>query len=202
MLATRIKKLKSMKKILFLFVVIGVASCSATKSTTTEQVSAYYEGFKNSDYNQIKRTLADSLVTIEGDFTTSYSHESYYEQFKWDSVFKPKYKLVSIENQQGHLIATVSVHTSKFEFLKNNPLTFKHKFSFKSGKIAKIENIGFIDADFDIWAKQRAALVNWVKVNHPEIDGFMNDLTMQGALNYLQALEFYKNREKPAKGGL
>lgn len=64
------KQLKSMKKIIFLLILIVSIACAEKKSTSTEQIIAYHEGFKNSDYNQIKRTLSDSLITIEGDFTT------------------------------------------------------------------------------------------------------------------------------------
>ncbi|MFK7810908.1 MAG: hypothetical protein AB8B59_00345 [Maribacter sp.] len=187
-----------MKKTVFLFILIVGMACAEKKSTPSkaEQITAYYEGFKNSDYSQIKRTLADSLINIEGDFTTRYSSDSYHELFKWDSVFKPVYKLVSIENQEENPIATVSVSASKFEFLKKNPLIFRQKFYFKSGKIAKTENAGFIDNNFESWGIQRAAIVNWVKLNHPELDGFMNDMTMKGAQNYLKAMELYENSNK------
>lgn len=181
-----------MRIILYLFLGCIVTGCSNTTKMRTEKVTAYYKGFEDSDYRQIKRTIADSLITINGDFTSAFSRESYYQQFKWDSVFKPVYKLVKIENQNGHSIATVSVHTSKFEFLKNNPLIFKQQFSFNSGKISKIENIGFIDVNWETWQNELKTLVDWVKDNHPELNGFQFNLTMKGAIDYTHAIELYK----------
>lgn len=188
------KKLKPMQRIICLFLLIISVGCTK-KSTPSEQIKTYYEGFKNGDYITVKRTLADSLITVEGDYTTAFSRGSYYEQFKWDSVFKPVYKLVGIENQGEHPIATVAVHSSKFEFLKNNPLTIRHKFYFKSGKIAKIETLDFIDFNGEAWEKEKKALMDWVKLNHPELDGFIYDLTMKGAIDYVHAMELYKQRQ-------
>src|SRR5690606_10727352 len=163
---------KLMRKILFIFILIIIASCAEKKSTESEQITAYYNGFKNSDYSQIKQTLSDSLTIIEGDYIMGFTRESFYKQFKWDSVFKPVYKLVSLENENEQFVATVSVNSLRFEFLKNNPLTFRHKFYFKSGKISKIETVEFIDTNWQIWQKERDSLVKWVKFNHPELDGF------------------------------
>ncbi|MGS2762753.1 hypothetical protein [Sinomicrobium sp. M5D2P9] len=181
-----------MKKILFIFVLLSIAGCTEKRSTKSEQVTAYYEGFKNSDYTRIKRTISDSLTIIEGD-TMTYTPESYYNHFKWDSVFKPVYTLISLENQDEQVVATLSVNSLRFEFLKNNPLTCKHKFHFESGKITKIENLD-CDANWEIWQKEKDILVNWVKVNHPELDGFIYDLSMKGAIDYLNAIALYEKR--------
>ena len=183
-----------MKKILFVFILIAAASCTK-KSTHTEQVTAYYEGFKNSDYHQIKRTIADSLTIVEGDYTMAFTPESFYQQFKWDSVFKPVYEVVTLKNEDDHVVAMVSVHSLRFEFLKNNPLTCQHKFHFTSGKITSIENLDCVDANWEIWQQERDSLVSWVKVNHPELDGFINDLSMKGAKDYLDAIKLYRERQ-------
>ncbi|MFS4491718.1 hypothetical protein [Maribacter sp. 2308TA10-17] len=184
-----------MTKIVFLFFLIAFTACTPVKENTSKEIKAYYEGYKNSDYNQVKRTLADSLITTEGDYIMAFSRESYHEQFKWDSVFKPVYKLISIENQEEHPVATITVHSSKFEFLKNNPLKLRHQFYFTKGKISKIKTVDFIDVNWDTWEKEKVALVNWVQTNHPELDGFMNDLTMKGAQNYLKAIDLYQQRQ-------
>lgn len=184
-----------MKKILLLLLVIAISGCTKKVSTPSEQITAYYNGFKNSDYNQIKRTLADSLITTEGDYIMPFSRKSYYEKFKWDSVFKPIYKLVAIENLEEQAVATVTVNSLKFEFLKNSPMTCTYRFHFKSGKIAKIENLDCPDANWEIWEKQVDVLVNWVQLNHPELDGFIHDLSMNGAIDYMKAIDLYTNRK-------
>lgn len=183
------------KKILFVLILILFGSCSERKSTPKELVMEYYKGFENSDYDHIRDLIADSLVITEGDYTMTFTPESFHEQFKWDSVFKPVYKIVELENQDGQIVSTASVKSLRFEFLKNNPLTCRHKFHFKSGKISKIENLDCSNANWEIWQKERDSLVNWVKLNHPELDGFINDLSMKGAVDYLTAIDFYKKRQ-------
>lgn len=184
-----------MKNIAFLFILIVGIGCTEKNNTPSNQITAYYKGFKNGDYNQIKRTLSDSLVTTEGDYIMAFSRESYYEKFKWDSVFKPIYKLISIENLEEQAIVTVRVNSPKLKFLKNNPMICSYRFNFKEGKISKIENLECPDANWELWGKEVDALVMWTQLNHPELDGFINDLTMKGAQNYMKAIALYTNRK-------
>ncbi|MGB3151672.1 MAG: hypothetical protein WBB27_13515 [Maribacter sp.] len=184
-----------MRKVVFLFVVILGISCTEKTTVHNEQIKSYYEGFKKSDYDEIKETLSDSLVTTEGDYIMAFSREGYYEKFKWDSVFKPIYKLVYIENEGEQALATVSISSLKHKFLKNSPMTCSYRFHFESDKIAKIENLGCPDANWEVWGKERDALVKWTKENHQELDGFIHDLTMKGAQDYITAIALYTNRK-------
>ncbi|WP_281543238.1 hypothetical protein [Maribacter aestuarii] len=184
-----------MKKITLLLLLLLSYSCTEKSSTPTEPITTYYEGFKNSDYEKIKRTLADSLVTTAGDYIMEFSRKSYYEKFKWDSIFKPEYELIAIDTKGKYPVATVTVRSSKLAFLKNNPLTCNYRFHLESGKIFKIDELDCPDADWVLWQKQVNSLVNWVAKNHPEMDDFVNDLTMEGALNYVKAIALYQHSE-------
>lgn len=183
-----------MKQYSLLIILILGISCAEKTRTPSEQITTYYQGFKNSDYTLVKSTLSDSLINISGDYRMPYSQESYYEKFKWDSVFKPEYELVSIERKAEHPIATVTMNSPKLEFLQNNPMTCRYAIYFENDKIAKIQELDCPTANWVLWAKQRDSLVAWTKVNHPELDGFINDLTMQGAMNYMQAIELFNNK--------
>tara|TARA_R110002012_G_scaffold159274_2_gene320923 strand:+ start:1468 stop:2019 length:552 start_codon:yes stop_codon:yes gene_type:complete len=183
-----------MKKLLFLPTLYLIVNCSGKNIDKTEQIKKYYEGFQNSDYDQIMGVVSDSLTITEGDYVMNFDRESYYEQFKWDSVFQPDYKLISVENLNGEFTAKVAVESLRYKFLKNNPLTCEHRFQFDAGKIKKIENLDCKDANWQIWAQERDSLVNWIKNNHPELDGFINDLSMKGAQNYLSAIALYQKR--------
>jgi len=127
-----------------------IMNCSAKKEDLSQTVTDYYNGFKTSDYSQIQNTLSDSLTLIEGDYVTPFTHKSYHEQFKWDSVFKPRYEIIEIKKLDDKVAATVSVYSPRFEFLKNNPLTCTHLFSFTSGTIAKIENQDCGNANWEV----------------------------------------------------
>lgn len=184
-----------MKYLLLLSILILSVGCADKASTPVEQITAYYDGFKKSDFSQIKNTLSDSLVSISGDYRMAYSREGFYEKFKWDSVFKPEYTLDSIETNGEHPIATVTMNSPKLEFLHNNPMTCRYMVYFENDKIARIQELNCPTANWELWAKQRDSLVSWTKVNHPELDGFINDLTMQGAMNYMEAIVLYRNRK-------
>lgn len=186
-----------MRKITFLLILIIASSCTEKERAPSEQITAYYEGFNHGDYSQIRTTISDSLLSIEGDYMMPYSRESFNEKFKWDSIFKPVYKLVSVKNQGDQALVTVTMSSAKHEFLKNSPMTCNYTFHFKAGKIYKIENLECPDAKWEIWGQEVSSLVNWVKAKHPELDGFINDLTMKGAQDYMKAIALYKNRSEP-----
>ncbi len=184
-----------MKKLLFIVTLLIIVSCAERKNNTEEQVITYYNGFNNADYNQIKEVISDSLIITEGDHKMPFTSKSFYKQFKWDSVFKPTYKIIELKNQGEHSIATVAMTSVKFEFLKNNPFTCNYAFYFKSGKIRRIETLDCIDVNWEVWEKEKGTLVNWIKLHHPELDGFINDLSMKGAIDYIKAIELYKKHQ-------
>lgn len=181
------------KSLLLLAMLLLIIACNR-KSHRINQVTDYYTAFNDSDYKQLKSLITDSISIIEGDYTMPFTHETFYEQFKWDSIFRPTFKVVALEELNNQVLATVEVHSLRFDFLKNNPLTCQHQISFESGKITKFETLDCMDADWAIWEKERDSLVLWIGKQHPELDGFINDLTMNGAIKYLKAIELYKSR--------
>lgn len=185
-----------MKKYCILLAFVSLSSgCNTQKKSPSETVTKYYDAFDASDFERLRTLLDDSLTIIEGQYATTYSHSSFYEQFKWDSIFQPTYKVVEITEENNQVIATVASSSLRYEFLKNNPLTGRYRLSFNSGKISKVEILDYIDANWEIWQMERDSLVNWVSINHPELDGFIHDLSMNGAINYLKAIELYEDRK-------
>ncbi|GAA5025089.1 hypothetical protein GCM10011506_09310 [Marivirga lumbricoides] len=184
-----------MKTSLFIlaFFVLAI-SPQKQELTHKEIIKQYYDAFNHSDFEKVKELIADSIVFTEGDYVMPYSKESFHEKFRWDSVFKPTYKIIELKEHGNQVIATVAVTSLRFKFLKNNPLTCSHKFSFKSGEIVKSEALDCIDADWIVWQKERDTLVKWVSMHHPDLNGFIHDLTMKGAVNYVRAMNLYTNR--------
>lgn len=122
--------------------------------------------------------------------------KSFYEQFKWDSIFRPSYTLIELEEHQNQIVVTVAQRNVRNTFLKNNPLVTRYKISFTSGKISKLEELDYVGASMGLWIKKRDSLVDWIAKNHPTLDGFIYDMTMHGALNYVKAIELYENEKR------
>ncbi len=174
--------------ILCLVLLVG---CNNKKLTHQETVIKYYDAFDSSNYNEIKALINDSITILSGDYVTTYTHESFYEFFKWDSIFKSTYKIVELEEKKNDIIVIVAQENLRNKYLKNNPLVYKVKVSFDSGKISKMEDLDYIDVDWEAWSQERDSLVSWIRNNHSNLDGFVNDMTMDGSINYLKAIEKY-----------
>jgi len=170
------------------------SGCNDQKFSHQKTVKEYYNARDKGNFKKLKTVVSDSIAMISGDYVTTYTRESFYEQFKWDSVFKPSYEIIELDEQNNQVIATVAQDNLRNEFLKNNPLVYRVKISFNSGKISKLEDFDYIRTDWNVWQNERDSLVSWVKKHHPELDGFVNDMTMKGAMDYVNVIDLYKNR--------
>ena len=170
---------------IILLLLYFVTACNNKKLTHKEAVTIYYKAFDSESFNDIKKVINDSVTIVGGDYVMPFNDDSFYEHYKWDSIFKTSYEILDLEDKNNQVFATVASKSIKNEFLKNNPLTCKFKISFESWKISKIEDYEYIDS-----------LVNWIGENHPELDGFVYDMTMKGSINYVKAIELYENDKK------
>ncbi len=169
--------------------------CSEPQLTPEEIVSNYYRARDAADYKVLKTVVYDSITIIAGDFVMPYDPTGFYEEFKWDSVFKPSYTVVESRELNNQVFAAVRINSIRNEFLKNTNMTCNYKISFTAGKISRIEELDCRDVDWKIWAKERDSLVEWIRNTHPELIGFVNDMTMNGAQNYIKAIELYKTEK-------
>ena len=182
-----------MAKYSILFIIVTfLAGCRSEELSRAEIVTNYYDAFNASDFAQLVPSITDSITIVEGDYVMPFSRDSFHEHFKWDSVFQTTYKIIDLEGQGNQVIATVASSSKRYKFLKNNPLTCRFMISFDSNKITKLEALGCPDADWSVWQRKRDSLVNWISVNHPELDGFIHDLTMSGAVDYMKAINLYE----------
>ncbi len=181
---------------LILFFLYFVTGCNDQKLTHKEAVTTYYNALDTGNFNEIKKVISDSITIIGGDYVMLFNQDSFYEHYKWDSIFKTTYDILELEEKNNLVFSTVASKSIKNEFLKNNPLTCKFKISFESGKISKIEDFKYIGTDWDSWVNERDSLVSWISKNHPNLDGFVHDLTMRGSINYVKAIALYENHKK------
>jgi len=180
---------------LILFVIGLLFGCGNKELSRKETVTTYYKAFDSGDFEKLKTVIQDSITLISGDFVMPFDKDSFNEFYKWDSIFKPSYEILELVEDNDRLIATISQKNIRNTFLKNNPLKFNVKVSFTAGKITKLEELEYFDVNWDTWSQRRDSLVNWIQLNHNELDGFVNDMTMTGATNYLKAIELYEGRE-------
>ena len=169
-----------------------MVACRKQQPLPKETVTKYYQARNAGDFKAIKTCVTDSITITEGDYVMPYDPESFYEVYKWDSIFQPSYKIVSLEENEGKVIAEVTINSLRNDFLKNQNMTCTFKFNFDSHRIASIAVMDCADADWALWEQERDSLVNWIDGNHPRLNGFINDMTMQGALKYLEAIALYE----------
>ena len=181
-----------MKNTFFLlFLLYAFSGCNDHHLTHQETVTKYYEARDAVNFTEVEKYVNDSITITAGDYVMPYSHDSFYEVFKWDSIFQPSYEIVSIKEKNNQVIAAVTLNSIRNDFLKNSSMTCEYKISFVAGKISTIESLDCKDVDWILWQEGVASLVSWIQINHPQLDGFINDMTMNGALNYLKAIELY-----------
>ena len=175
---------------------IGFISCKNSKKEIdrVEITKQYFKVLDNSDYSKISDWFADSLKTIEGEHKNTYSKSEYLEILKWDSVFEPNYEILEIEQKDGIVKAKISKMDKRIFFLHEKPFIMNQIISFQKNKIISVET-DYLNFDYPTWEKNKNGLLSWIDKNHPELNGFINDLTEDGGMKFLKAIELYKNKK-------
>jgi hypothetical protein len=185
--------------ILSLSIAIGIISCNnAEKEIDKLKIAKkYYEVLDQSNISDIGTLLTDSLLTreTEYDYEQTFSKNEYVEWLKWDSLFEPTYKIIEIGQENGTVKATISKKDKRIGFLHKKPIVTDQVIRFDGDRITSIETTKYIIFDDSIFVKNRDELLSWVDINHPELNGFINDQTKTGGMKYLKAIELYKNKK-------
>lgn len=177
-------------KLLFIFGLLY--SCNPPNNQVV--LEKYFEGYYNQGFNSISSLLADSVTIKElPDYEMKYSRDEFRIFYQWDSVFQPRHKFTIIEQTDTTIDYIEERYSKRFEFLQHNPLKLKQRIYFQQGKILILENREYLNFDVEKWMSNRDSLVSWIDGNHPELSGFIYDMTKEGAENYLKAIELYKN---------
>jgi hypothetical protein len=165
------------------------------QNTDEKLITEYYAGLNQSDFNKVKKVLADTFTVIEGDWIVKYSNNEYYDWFAWDSVFKPDYKIKDFELTDSGMIYTVSKLCKRINFLHGDKLDFKIRATIENNKISSLSTERYLNMDFDKWGKNRESLIAWVDKEQPDLSGFMNKQNSDYAMKYLKAMQLYSNSE-------
>lgn len=169
-----------------------LVGCTDRKPTPQETVAHYIEARDTGNFTRLRTLINDSITITGGDYVMPYDAASFYKVFQWDSVLGTSYEIMELKEQNGRIVATLAMRSHRNAFLDNNPMTCGYSFSFISGKISQIDELQCPGFNGEAWAKKRDTLVAWVERNHPDLNGFIYDMTMQGAMNYVKAMERYQ----------
>ena len=182
--------------ILSLLVLSGVISCKTSEKEIEklEIAKKYYTALDSSDSSAITLLLTDSLVTKEAEYEQTFFMKDYVEWLKWDAVFDPKYEILQIEQEDEIVKAKISKIDKRISFLHQEPIVTNQIIRFDHDRITSIETTEYVTFNDSTFVKNRDGLVNWIKENHPELNGFIHDQTETGGLKYLKAIELYKNK--------
>lgn len=176
-----------------IFLVFGLLiSCNKPDNQTILQ--NFMNGYYIHGFDDISSMLADSVTIIDvPDYTVTYTKDEYRMIFQWDSVFQTKNEIEILGQTDSTVDILEKKYSKRFEFLEHNPLIMKQRIHFNQGVITTIENREYMNFDVPKWTSNRDSLVLWIDRNHPELSGFIYDLTKKGAENYLKAIELYQN---------
>lgn len=183
-----------MKKIILLLFFIPLCiQCNQNRLSQKQVVEIYFNARNAKDFNQIENVINDSITIVEGDYVIRYSKESFYEIFRWDSIFQTSYKIVDLDIMSNQIVASIRMNSIRHDFLQNSQMNCAFQISFIADKISKIEILDCKNVDWNIWQKCVNTLVKWTAKNHPELDGFIHDMTMEGAKKYMKAIKLYND---------
>ncbi len=174
---------------------LAIISCKSSKSESDkiDIAKRYFKVLDTSNDSDLSELMADSLTTIEGSYTQTYSKYDYVQFLKWDAVFDPNYDILHIEASDGLVIAKISKLDTRISFLNGEAFITNQTLKFHDGKIIQIE-IVYENFNETLWGQRKDSLLAWIDKNHPELSGFIYDQTEPGAINYLKAIDLYVNR--------
>jgi hypothetical protein len=178
-----------------LLLTIGFISCknSEKEFDKVEITKQYFKTLDNSDFAKISDWFGDNIKTIEGEHKNTYSKNEYLEILKWDSVFEPNYEILEIEKKNGIVNVKVSKTDKRITFLHEKPFITNQIITFEKNKISAIKT-DYLNFDYQTWEKNKNELLNWIDKNHSELNGFINDLTENGGMKFLKAIELYEKK--------
>ena len=179
-----------------IFITIGFFSCknSEKESDKLEIAKKFYIAIDNSNPLEMNKLITEKFTTIDDGFKQEYNRNEYVEWVKWDSVFQPNYEILKIEKENGIIKAKISKIDKRISFLHHAPIVTDEILQFEDNKI---KNISRTSASFNVveFIKNRDEFVKWISEKQPELNGFLNDQTKSGGMNYLKAIDLYENQK-------
>ncbi len=178
------------------FWIFSISVLLRSQSIDKTKIAAdYYQYLNQGQYNEIERLLSDSIKLMAGEYTVTDSKAKFKNYYQWDSVFSPNYHIISMDNKNDTVFASIEKFCKRIEFLYKKPLTVKQMFVFDNALINKIISIEDASTDWEFWMKNKNKLIRYIKTNHPEIADFENFQNKEYGERYLKAIKLYYNEK-------
>lgn len=121
--------------IISLILLIGLVSCKNSEKTIDKLQIAekYFVALDKSNSSKMKDLLTDSLITMvpKYNYEVRYSKNDYVENWlKWDSIFKPTYKVLEMNIENGIVKAKVSKTDKRILFFMRKPFLTNYTIRF------------------------------------------------------------------------
>ncbi|MCU4176910.1 hypothetical protein [Carboxylicivirga sp. N1Y90] len=183
------------KAFIFIALTLILGCQSFTKENANERsVRLYIHSLNEANYHNLDQLMSDSILMSEQEYTILKGKEQFHTFFQWDSVFSPYYHLLHIQETKNGINTTISKNCKRITFLQDSASIYKTTFYFDKNKISKIHTTENVYFDTARWTQNRDTLVNWINQNHPELNGFIYNMTAEGAENYLEAMRLFKEQ--------
>ena len=183
-------------RILALVCCMVLLSCNTKKQLTPIEIAQqYYKAMNQSDYEKITGLFQDSIRMTENDYSMVLSKKDYINWLQWDSVFRPTYKILKIDEENGNVRMHVSKSCRRTLFLNGEAIINNELMTISNQKIVQIDILNYVVMHDSLWKANRSKLMQWVDQNQPELNGFLHDQSKAGGHNFLRAIELYESHE-------
>lgn len=186
-----------MKNLFLILAWIAVNSSilNSQKISNEDLVNRFFAGMNQQNFEIIKSSTAEKFTITEGDQVLCNSREEFYSLFRWDSVFIPEFEIIEFMKHESYLRATISKSCKRIRFLHDSPLIYNVDIFIEGERIREMRTRDYLNADFRKWTLRRDMLKVWSEEKHSEIPEFINDMSVDGARNYVRAIELWEKEK-------
>ncbi len=136
--------------------------------------------------------MEDSIQITEMNYVLTKNRNEFNRQFLWESAFEPQYKIIDIRETSFGATAKITKTDKRIDFLQDSAIIYKIEARFSDNLISHIKLTEYVQFNYAKWQARRNSLIEWTKIHHPELPAFVNDMTPQGAKNYVKVLGLYE----------
>jgi hypothetical protein len=175
----------------FISLLYFACNTSPQKLSHQEIVVRFYDALNASNFEQLKKYTADSILIKRAETIVTSSIDELHGQFQYDSVFSPTIQVLEINAENNALNVLLSITSKRIQFLHDTAIVYIAVIQFKRNQVSRIEINDYMNLDLTKLRAREDSLFQWIDQNHPQLSGFKNDRSIQGAMDYVMAIELF-----------